>query len=356
MPAPRYPQSLMPHPMQKKRKKFRGLSLVHTTTLLAGFLIGVGFFSLPVLVGVDLALEAKAPPKPNFTITVDPERQVIIEDPAIEALLVEEPETLSASVGLAREAFYALGAYVSNLPVYSLVAGVSGNETKVVVIYPGSRKEEVAAAFGSVLGWTKKQQLAFLANAKSKPPVLEEGQFQPGTYTVTKLTTPDQVQTMLYERFSTNIVERYSEETAKRVSLYDALTIASLLEREAGGWHDMRDISGILWNRMWGDMNLQLDASLQYAKADTQTGAKGVWWPKVVPKDKYIKSAYNTYANAGLPPGPISNPSIAAVVAALNPKKTDCMFYFHDDNGTFHCSATYKEHVASLKKIYGRGK
>lgn len=356
MVPPRYPKYLMPHPLQKRKGKFRGLSLVHTTTLLTGFIFAILFFSLPVIVGVDLALEAKAPPKPSFTTTVDPQNRVIIEDPAIEALLVEEPTTLNASVALAKEGVYALAKYISDLPVYSLVAGVTGNETKVVVIYPGQRKEEVAEAFGSVLGWTKKQQTQFLQNAKSKPPVLEEGQFQPGTYTVTKLTTPDQVQAMLYDRFSTEIVERYSEETAERVSLYDALIIASLLEREAGGWHDMRDISGVLWNRMWSDMNLQLDASLQYAKANTTTGAKGVWWPKVVPKDKYIKSAYNTYANGGLPPAPISNPSIAAVVAALNPKKTDCMFYFHDDNGKFYCSATYKEHVASLKKIYGRGK
>ena len=66
--------------------------------------------------------------------------------------------------------------------------------------------------------------------------------------------------------------------------------------------------------------------------------------------------AYNTYQNKGLPPGPIATPSMAAVLAALNPKNTDCIFYFHDARGNFHCTENYKEHVRLLKKYYGQGK
>ena len=114
----------------------------------------------------------------------------------------------------------------------------------------------------------------------------------------------------------------------------------------------MRMISGIIWNRLFINMNLQIDATLQYAKAETTKS----WWPPVVPKDKYISSKYNTYAHKGLPPGPIASPSIAAVIAALNPKPTDCVFYFHDKRGQFHCSADYKGHVRLLKQYYGQGK
>jgi UPF0755 protein len=60
--------------------------------------------------------------------------------------------------------------------------------------------------------------------------------------------------------------------------------------------------------------------------------------------------------NKGLPPTPIANPSVAAVLAALNPTKTDCLFYFHDRKGDFHCSETYEGHVAALKKYYGQGR
>ena len=115
----------------------------------------------------------------------------------------------------------------------------------------------------------------------------------------------------------------------------------------------MRDISGIIWNRLFINMPLQLDASLQYAKG---TDSKTSWWPQVRPADKYIESDFNTYANKGLPPAPISNPSLDAIIAALNPKKTECMYYFHDQRGGFHCNETYEEHVAALKRIYGQGR
>ena len=99
-------------------------------------------------------------------------------------------------------------------------------------------------------------------------------------------------------------------------------------------------------------MKLQIDATLQYVRGSERNG----WWPIVRSRDKYIDSPYNTYLYKGLPPAPISNPSVAAVLAALNPKKTDCMFYFHDQAGGFHCTETYEEHVQMLKKYYGRGR
>jgi UPF0755 protein len=150
-----------------------------------------------------------------------------------------------------------------------------------------------------------------------------------------------------------NILVHYSTTTQAFVPLNQALTVASLLEREAAGPTDMRVISGIIWNRIFKNMNLQIDASLQYAKGENSSGN---WWTKVVPKDKYVASVYNTYAHPGLPPGPIAEPSLAAVLAALNPVATNCIFYFHDANGNFHCSNTYAEHVALLKKYYGQGK
>ena len=75
-----------------------------------------------------------------------------------------------------------------------------------------------------------------------------------------------------------------------------------------------------------------------------------------MPDDRFRKSPYNTYLHKGLPPAPIANPSVDSILAALNPKNTSCLFYFHDARGRFHCTDTYAEHVALLKKYYGRGK
>lgn len=93
-------------------------------------------------------------------------------------------------------------------------------------------------------------------------------------------------------------------------------------------------------------MNLQIDATLQYAKGNQIIG----WWPPVFPEDKYIDSPFNTYENSGLPPAPIASPSLASIVAAANPQSTSCIFYFHDSKSNIHCSRTYKEHVAKIKK------
>ena len=224
-----------------------------------------------------------------------------------------------------------------------------------MTIYPGYRKEQVANAFGMALGWDSAEKQSFLALASTSDPALTEGMFVPDTYALENTTETPDVEKLLADKFQTTILSRYGTSTAAAVPLDEALTIASLIERETSDPEEMRTISGIIWNRMFNGMNLQIDASVQYAKADANSAKSKnpTWWPQLTSNDKYIKSPYNTYANEGLPPTPISNPSIAAVIAALNPVQTDCLFYFHDKNGGFHCSATYAEHVALLKKYYG---
>lgn len=343
----------MPHPFpQSPRGQSRARTRLpgYAPALLSIVVIGLGFFSLPSILALDLKVEKVAiAHKPDFPVTVDPESKTITEDPAVNALLDTHPTAVAAAVGTAADAFTWLASAIASLPVYQQIAGT---DLVFVTIYPGYREEEVAAAFGSKLDWNAKQRLAFVTNSHKVPPTLTEGQFVPGTYAVSALATPPVVQSLIYDQFTQDIGSRYSTSTAQIVPVSEALTIASLLEREAAGPEDMRLISGIIWNRLFTGMNLQIDATLQYAKAAKSNS----WWPRVLPSDKYIKSAYNTYQHPGLPPGPIASPSVAAVLAALNPKKTDCLFYFHDSHGVIHCSADYKQHVVLLKKYYGQGK
>lgn len=354
MPGPKT-RTLMPHtlgPYKKKPSKKAG-QFVRTAGPIVGttVMLAIALFSLPSILSMDLKAEQVTQgPKAPFPISVDPARKLIVESPAADALLNEgSTPKLSAAVEGAQSAFAWLASLVGSLPFYKLLAG---SDVQFVVIQPGYRQEEVAQAFSNVLGWNAGQRKTFLAQLKTTPPTLSEGELVPGTYEVHGAMTPMDVQNMLNDRFTSEILARYSTSTAEQVPLSDALTIASLIERETGGTDDMRMISGIIWNRLFTNMNLQIDATLQYAKAANTKS----WWPGVVPKDKYIKSAYNTYAHAGLPPSPIANPSVAAVIAALNPKPTDCIFYFHDKYGQFHCSANYAQHVKLLKQYYGQGK
>ncbi|KND49542.1 MAG: protein YceG like [Parcubacteria bacterium C7867-008] len=355
MPKMKFSGPLIPtgtSPSRKKsspKKRVLNLLPVAASTLV----LVIGFFSLPTILAIDLAIQDSVrPPQPKFTVTVDPANKTIIENPQVEAILDVKPTSLTAAATQAGNIFTQVAVAISNFPAYRQVAGAN---TLFVTIKPGFRKEQVANLVGGTLHWTPAEKAEFLKYATARDEELPEGQFVPGTYFLS-VTDPDQVEVLLHHRFEEDILARYSSSTEEQVPVADAITVASLIEREAGGWDDMRLISGIIWNRMFVGMNLQIDATLQYAKANQTTGKQGTWWPPVVPKDKYIKSPYNTYQNKGLPPGPISNPSVAAVVAALNPKKTDCLFYFHDSKGEFHCSKTYEEHVKMLKKFYGQGK
>lgn len=348
----------MPHPTPKKVpvRSFKRIAVKAKAigpVALSALVLAAGFFAVPAVLSVDLHL-AENTPKPAFPVTVDPIARTIVEDPAVEEILKEDNPKLVAAAGLAGNVFALLAGAITDTGVYRTIAGAVGADTTFVTVLPGYREEEAAAAFGSALGWTRAERAAFLKQLNTTPPTLTEGEIVPGTYAVPVNADFEDVQALLNDRFSREVLSRYQPEAANVVPLEDALTIASMLERETRDPAEMRMISGIIWNRLFDGMNLQIDATLQYAKA-SQTNTKS-WWPKVVPNDKYLKSSYNTYKNKGLPPGPIASPSTEAIIAALNPKKTDCLFYFHDSEGEFYCSPTYEGHVAMLKQKYGRGK
>jgi UPF0755 protein len=291
----------------------------------------------------------------QFPVTVNPESKTILQNPQVDLYLGSPGSPLQAAAGNAggvfERVFDWIAIAINNSSWYEDLASTDG---RYVDITAGMRKEQVASAFGSVLGWTVNQKKEFLTAAPYSSLPLPEGSFSPGMYLIDKGTTPLMAQALVNQRFSQDILAHYGTSTAAVVPLNQALTIASLIEREAAGADDMRIISGIIWNRLFIGMNLQIDATLQYAKASTAAAVS--WWPRVLPADQFRKSAYNTYLHPGLPPTPIASPSVASVLAALNPVKTSCLFYFHDAAGGFHCSDTYAEHVALLKKYYGRGK
>lgn len=348
-----FPKALMPHPKVSARKpvsnkKNGGPPLL--PAIVTALVVAVGIFSLPTLLAIDLRIEGSKPVQEAFPVTVNPGMKQIVYDAHVEALLSEQPTTLAAAAITAHDLFTWLAVKISEIPAYRNLAGAN---TLFVTIEPGYREEQVATIIGNTLHWTPSERRAFIKAADARDPSLTEGQFVPGTYFLS-VTDPVEVEGLLHDRFQKEIIERYNPNAAQQLPLKDALTVASLIERESGGWQDMRLISGVIWNRIFVGMNLQIDATLQYAKA---TNSKSTaWWPPVLPRDKNIRSAYNTYQHPGLPPSPIADPSVAAVVAALNPKQTDCLFYFHDQYGTFHCSKTYAGHVKLLKKYYGQGK
>ena len=287
----------------------------------------------------------------EFPVTVNPKNKTIIENEQVNAFLANKHSLLGATVidsgNFLWNIFENIALTISNIPWYENIASVSN---RFVTIKAGMRKEQVADIFGDTLKWNNKQKKEFLTPVGTSTLPLKEGSFTPGIYSVALGMTPSEVQSIINERFSDEILSRYGTSTQEIIPLSDALTIASLIQRETVSTDGMRLLSGIMWNRLFLGMNLQIDSTLQYAKANKSTEKS--WWPKVVPNDKYISSPYNTYKHSGLPPSPIANPSVEAILAALNPIKTSCLYYFNDKTGAFHCSDNYADHVSLIKKYY----
>ena len=245
---------------------------------------------------------------------------------------------------------------------------------RIIPVPEGMRKEQVADLVGDNLGWTDTEKHDFeyttlaLANPATTTNVFTEnnsrlvsqediasggtsmeGYYFPKTYMLHVSDSPATVQQIMLGTFQQETSGIKKGKTTQIINQQTALTIASIIQREAAGNGDMNLISGIIWNRLFAGMKLQIDATVQYAKGNITDG----WWPPVNPSDiKDIDSPYNTYMYANLPPTPIASPGLAAIEAAYNPQPTKCLFYLHDKNRHIHCSVTYAQHLANIAKYY----
>lgn len=136
-------------------------------------------------------------------------------------------------------------------------------------------------------------------------------------------------------------------------SILDIVTMASMIEREASNPGDRRIISGILWRRLEKSMLLQVDATVIYAwKNLNPAWSFPAGRMRLALSELKIDSPYNTYKITGLPPGPIANPGIDAIGAALEPRDSDYWYYLSLDDGTTIYSRNFEEHVAAKAKYY----
>ncbi len=217
---------------------------------------------------------------------------------------------------------------------------------KWVIIKEGLRKEEIANILANTLGWTTLQKSNWISIDTAKSSEYTEGVYYPNTYLIPVAEEPSLVAKRLIAKFNEKFYLYLPQFTTKNIKWTRALTLASIVQREAANDTDMPLIAGILWNRLNTNMALGVDATLQYVRGDVGKG----WWAPISVSDKKLDSPFNTYKYKGLPPHPISNPGIPAIEAVLNPQTTDCLYYIHDKNHITHCSKTYEEHQQNIQK------
>ena len=213
-----------------------------------------------------------------------------------------------------------------------------------VKIRVGVRKEQIATLLSDALGWDAGKKQAWLNATQSAGKDYAEGVYFPDTYFIPTTLAPSEVATLIRARFQEAFEPYAKEATAKNIPWPTVLTIASLIQREAGSVSDMAIISGVIQRRLAVGMPLAIDATLQYMGNTEETG----WWAPPRKANSYANSPFNTYKTKGLPPHPIAEPGLAAIRAALNPTPTNCLFYIHDRQGVMHCSPTYAGQLANI--------
>jgi UPF0755 protein len=172
-----------------------------------------------------------------------------------------------------------------------------------------------------------------------------EGFLFPDTYLIPRTGTAKQLITLQLEAFKKRWTDaRKAQAAQRRLSPQQVVNIASMIEREALFDEDRPQVASVIYNRLQAGWALDIDATVLYAK--------GVWQSTVTTDDRKINSPYNTYLHTGLPPGPIANPGIKAIDAALQPAQTGYFFYLSDKQGHNHYAKTNEE-FARLLKQYG---
>lgn len=134
------------------------------------------------------------------------------------------------------------------------------------------------------------------------------------------------------------VVNEYKADIDKKnFTVHEALTFASLVEKEASSKDQRKGIAGVFYNRLEEGMPLQTDPTVLYAMGEHKD--------KVLLKDLEIESPYNTYHVKTLPIGPISNFSVNSLKASLHPEESDYKYFLHDDEGGIHYAETHEEHI-----------
>lgn len=178
-----------------------------------------------------------------------------------------------------------------------------------------------------------------------------EGYLFPDTYRFAKNFTPDQVISKMLANFSSKLSSAGIKNPTDKfngLSVHEIVTLASIIEKESGGQgsvggdlslQDERNlVASVFYNRMKIGQALESDATVNFVTGKDTPAASA--------QDLQVNSAYNTYKYAGLPPGPISNPSLGSLKAAINPATSDYFYFLHKQpSGEVVFSKTFDEHV-----------
>lgn len=170
-----------------------------------------------------------------------------------------------------------------------------------------------------------------------------EGYLFPDTYEVPKQYGAENMVKVMLSNFNQIAIENNFADKAEKIgfSMEEIIILASIIEKESKFSEERRQVSSVFHNRLKIDMKLQSCATIQYILGEPKE--------KLDEFDLKIDSPYNTYLYKGLPSGPISNPGLDSIMAALEPADEDYLYFVLGENGRHIFSKTYEEHLKNIK-------
>ncbi len=260
--------------------------------------------------------------------------------------------SLMAGEGGAKSGVYFFKEPQNILTVSGRIIGADFKLTPAKVIIPeGLTIAEISDILqNSLMNFDKKGFLKlttgsifFDNNISDKPFDSLEGFLFPDTYFFFPTVENSQIISDMRSNFNLKMTSEIKEEIRKRgLDVYKIITMASLIEEEARQPETRRIVSGILWKRLNAGMPLQVDAVFPYIMGKNTF--------EVTLDDLKVDSPYNTYLYSGLPKGPIANPGLDSILAAVYPKDSDYWYYLSDKDGNMHYSKTFEEHKKNKEK------
>ena len=215
-----------------------------------------------------------------------------------------------------------------------------------LTVLEGWRSEEIAEAL-SEKGITDGNEFLSIVRERDL-----EGKLYPSTYLFSENTPAQKVVAEMTAQYEQRILPLFLKYPSK-LSEKEILTLASIVEREAIHHDERPKIAAVYLNRLKIGKRLEADPTVQYALG-FNTKENRYWKKGLTYKDLKTKSPYNTYRNAGLPPGPICNPSYESILGVLNPEPNfDNLYFVADNTGRHVFSPTFDQHKRNIRRIRG---
>ena len=170
-----------------------------------------------------------------------------------------------------------------------------------------------------------------------------EGFLFPDTYYFSPSAGVEKIVKIFLDNFDKKLTAEMRQEIERQnKTIFEIITMASLIEKEVKTIEDKKIVAGILWKRLKNNIPLQVDATITYITGRRTT--------KISKEETKIDSPYNTYRYKGLPKGPICNPGLDSILAAIYPKDSEYWYYLSTPKGETIFSETLEDHIRAKKK------